>query len=164
MTDMTVARSILDQLGGARFVAMTGARELVGSADSLTFKIGVNPKRVRQVRVTLTPADLYSVTFFRIGGAADRKRCLLQHARSSFFRAHRPLHLAAGRIMNKTVREASKIGPCAEHSRHPSIEAIDAAENHSGLVEMPASRSNGRKLLLTSDGGQRATSNHPQYR
>jgi hypothetical protein len=23
--------------------------------------------------------------------------------------------------MNKTVREASKIGPCAEHSRHPSI-------------------------------------------
>ena len=63
--------------------------------------------------------------------------------------------------MNKTVREASKIGPCAEHSRHPSIEAIDAAENHSGLVEMPASRSNGRKLLLTSDGGQRATSNHP---
>jgi hypothetical protein len=32
--------------------------------------------------------------------------------------------------MNKTVREASKIGPCAEHSPpHPSIELIDAAEN-----------------------------------
>jgi hypothetical protein len=69
MTDMTVARSILDQLGGERFVAITGARELVGSADSLTFKIGVNPKRVSQVRVTLTSADLYSVTFFRIGKA-----------------------------------------------------------------------------------------------
>jgi hypothetical protein len=69
MTNMTVARSILDQLGGERFVAMTGARELVGSADSLTFKIGANPKRVSQVRVTLTPADLYSVTFFRIGKA-----------------------------------------------------------------------------------------------
>jgi hypothetical protein len=54
MTDLTVARSILDQLGGERFVAMTGARELVGSADSLTFKIGVNPKRVSLVRVTLT--------------------------------------------------------------------------------------------------------------
>jgi hypothetical protein len=39
MTDMTVARTILDQLGGARFVAMTGAREFVGSADSLTFKV-----------------------------------------------------------------------------------------------------------------------------
>src|SRR3954454_22827761 len=69
MTELTVARSILDQLGGARFVAMPGARELVGSADSLTFKIGANPKRVSQVRVTLTPADLYSVTFFRIGKA-----------------------------------------------------------------------------------------------
>ena len=69
VTDMTVARSILDQLGGARFVAMTGARDFVGSADSLTFKIGVNPKRVSQVRVTLTSADLYSVTFFRIGKA-----------------------------------------------------------------------------------------------
>jgi hypothetical protein len=69
MTDMTVARTILDQLGGERFVAMTGAREFVGSGDSLTFKVGVNPKRVSQVRVTLTPADLYSVTFFRFGKA-----------------------------------------------------------------------------------------------
>ena len=48
---------------------MTGAREFVGSGDSLTFKVGVNPKRVSQVRVTLTPADLYSVTFFRFGKA-----------------------------------------------------------------------------------------------
>ena len=71
MTDMTVARSILDQLGGARFVAMTGARDFVGSADSLTFKIGVNPKRVSQVRVTLTSADLYSVTF---SASARRRR------------------------------------------------------------------------------------------
>ena len=61
MTDMTVARTILDQLGGARFVAMTGAREFVGSADSLTFKIGVNPKRVTQVRVTLTPHTIAAV-------------------------------------------------------------------------------------------------------
>jgi hypothetical protein len=69
MTNMTVARAILEQLGGARFVAMTGAKNFVGSADSLTFKIGPNPKRVSQVRVTLAPADLYAVTFFRIGAA-----------------------------------------------------------------------------------------------
>ena len=73
MTDMTVARSILDQLGGARFVAMTGARELVGSADSLTFKIGVNPKRVSQ------GANVYC-----------------KHARSSVFRAHRVRPVALG--------------------------------------------------------------------
>src|SRR3954454_21334 len=110
MTDMTVARTILDQLGGARFVAMTGARDFVGSADSLTFKIRVNPKRVSQVRVTLTPADLYSVTFFRIGKALQiESNVYCNMLEDSVFRAHRPLHaIAAGRIMNKTVREASK--------------------------------------------------------
>ena len=46
MTDQTVPRSILDQLGGEYFVAMTGAGELVGSADSLTMKVSVSPKRV----------------------------------------------------------------------------------------------------------------------
>src|SRR5712675_1961337 len=86
MTDMTVARSILDQLGGARFVAMTGARDAHARRSLLG---NVLPHRQ---------------------GAADRKRGPLQHARSSVFRAHRPLHaIAAGRIMNKTVREASKI-------------------------------------------------------
>jgi hypothetical protein len=120
MTDMTVARTILDQLGGARFVAMTGAREFVGSADSLTFKIGVNPKRVSQVRVTLTPAHLYSVTFFRMARRRRSKATSIATcSKRCVFRAHRPLHAiaAAGRIMNETVREASKIGPCAEHSR-----------------------------------------------
>ena len=69
MTDMTVARTIFDQLGGERFVAMTGAKNFVGTEDSLTFKLGANPKRVSQVRVTLTPADLYAVSFFRVGRA-----------------------------------------------------------------------------------------------
>ena len=47
----------------------TGAKDLVGTADSLTFKVGNNPKRVMQVRVTLTPNDLYAVTFFKAGKA-----------------------------------------------------------------------------------------------
>jgi len=67
MTDLTVAKTILDQLGGARFVAMTGAKDFVGSADGVTFKVGPNPKRVSQVRVTLMPADVYAMTFFRTG-------------------------------------------------------------------------------------------------
>jgi hypothetical protein len=69
MTDMTVARTILDQLGGERFVAMTGATNFVSTEDGLTFKLGANPKRVSYVRVTLTPADLYAVSFFRVGRA-----------------------------------------------------------------------------------------------
>lgn len=67
MTDLTVAKTILAQLGGERFVMMTGATNFVGGADSLTFKVGSNPKRVTHVRVTLTPDDLYDVTFFKAG-------------------------------------------------------------------------------------------------
>ena len=69
MTDLTVAKTILAQLGGERFVMTTGAKNLVGTADSLTFKVGNNPKCVTQVRVTLTPNDLYAVTFFKAGKA-----------------------------------------------------------------------------------------------
>jgi hypothetical protein len=67
VTDLTVAKTILAQLGGERFVMMTGATSFIGSADSLTFKVGSNPKRVTHVRVTLTPDDLYDMTFFRAG-------------------------------------------------------------------------------------------------
>jgi hypothetical protein len=67
VTDLTVAKTILAQLGGERFVMMTGATNFVGSADSLTFKVGRNPERVTHVRVTLTPDDLYDVTFFKAG-------------------------------------------------------------------------------------------------
>jgi len=36
MADLTVAKTILEQLGGELFVAMTGAKNFVGTEDSLT--------------------------------------------------------------------------------------------------------------------------------
>jgi hypothetical protein len=47
---------------------MTGATNFVSTEDSLTFKLGANPKRVSHVRV-ITPADPYAVSFFRVGRA-----------------------------------------------------------------------------------------------
>lgn len=67
MTDLTVAKTILAQLGGERFVMMTGATGFIGSADSLTFKLGRNPGRVTHVRVTLTTDGFYDMTLFRTG-------------------------------------------------------------------------------------------------
>ena len=64
MTDLTVPKTILDQLGGESFVMTSGATGLIGSADSLTFKLGRNPKRVTHVRVTLTRDGVYDMTFF----------------------------------------------------------------------------------------------------
>lgn len=67
VTDLTVPRTILAQLGGERFVMTSGATGLVGGANSLTLKLGNNPKRVTHVRITLTPEGLYDMTLFTTG-------------------------------------------------------------------------------------------------
>jgi len=66
--DLTVANTILQQLGGRRFMAMTGARDFVGSAVALTFKLPAQANDgIRCVRVTLTAMDDYTVEFLGRG-------------------------------------------------------------------------------------------------
>jgi len=47
---------------------MLGAKDLMGSSSEqfLQFKIGRNAKSVTHIRVTLTPADTYTVTAYRV--------------------------------------------------------------------------------------------------
>lgn len=62
---MQIANTILAQLGGNRFTAMTGAKNLVGGASSLQFDIGRGAtNKANKVRVTLGADDLYTVEFF----------------------------------------------------------------------------------------------------
>ena len=61
---MKVAETILAQLGGGMFLAMTGAKNLVGAPDS----VGKNDKKVTHVRITLEPTDTYRVEFLRVTG------------------------------------------------------------------------------------------------
>ena len=67
MTNLTVPQTMLAHLGGESFVMTSGATGLVGSADSLTIRLGPNRKRVTHVRVTVTHDGLYDMTFFTIG-------------------------------------------------------------------------------------------------
>jgi hypothetical protein len=67
MTNLSVPKTILAQLGSESFVMRSGATDLVGSADSLTIKLSRNAKRVTQVRVTVTRDGFYDMTFFTIG-------------------------------------------------------------------------------------------------
>lgn len=65
MNTATIAHTILQQLGGQHFVAMTGARALMHSPHSLAFQL---PARfavdgIDRVKVTLRPDDTYNVTF-----------------------------------------------------------------------------------------------------
>jgi hypothetical protein len=69
-TDLEVAQTILGQLGGGRFIAMTGARLFAGSADALSFRLPSNFAKdgINAVRIVLNVNDLYDVTFYRIRG------------------------------------------------------------------------------------------------
>ena len=62
---MSIAETILEQLGGHRFIAMTGARNLVDCGNSLMFHIP-ETKRINHVKIILTEDDLYTMRFGRI--------------------------------------------------------------------------------------------------
>ncbi len=65
MTDkLQVANTIASQIGNRAF-QMLGAKDLVGSDNSLTFKIR-GCRKISHIRVTLTPADLYDVEYLKV--------------------------------------------------------------------------------------------------
>lgn len=73
--DMSVAQIILSQLGGNKFVKMTGAKNLTSDGNSLIFKL---PSRfalegINCVKITLDPSDTYTMVFYRQGRAPSFK-------------------------------------------------------------------------------------------
>ncbi len=69
-SDMTVAKTILAQLGGQRFLTMTGAKFLLAHTTALSFHLPSNFAKdgINRVRIDLTAQDLYDVTFSRARG------------------------------------------------------------------------------------------------
>lgn len=61
--DLQVANTILAQLGGSKFIAMTGVKNLVGSKDSLTMKLPKCGVKAKWLRITLNSLDLYDMEF-----------------------------------------------------------------------------------------------------
>lgn len=64
-TALTVARTILAQLGGNGFRVMTGAKNFVAGENYLSFQIPRAKSGIRGVRIELTPMDTYTVTFMK---------------------------------------------------------------------------------------------------
>lgn len=62
-----IANTILAQLGGAQFQAMTGAHSFVARDSGLTFLLP--GRKINHIEVTLTPDDLYDITYRRVSGA-----------------------------------------------------------------------------------------------
>ncbi|MBR5728838.1 MAG: hypothetical protein IKX61_01335 [Prevotella sp.] len=63
--ETTIAQTILSQLGGRQFVAMTGAKNLVAMDNGLRFKIGRNASRANLVKVILRGDDTYTMQFWQ---------------------------------------------------------------------------------------------------
>lgn len=61
-----VAHTILAQLGGNKFLAMTGSHSLCAEKNNLQFKVGKNPKKISAVTIELTPMDVYTVKFWKM--------------------------------------------------------------------------------------------------
>jgi hypothetical protein len=74
MVDMTntleVANTITERLGGRKFTAMTGARNFLGDANSVSFRLpgagGFCKNGINYVKITLDPSDTYTIGFYRI--------------------------------------------------------------------------------------------------
>ena len=61
---MTVAQTILDQLGGNKFIAMTGSKNFLGGEKSLSMKLAKNQSGATHLRIELEPTDTYKMEFF----------------------------------------------------------------------------------------------------
>jgi hypothetical protein len=65
LEDAFSSKTLLKQLGGGKFMAMTGAKDLVQGDNTLMMKLGKNAGKVTKVRFTLKN-DLYDIEFMNI--------------------------------------------------------------------------------------------------
>jgi hypothetical protein len=63
-----VASTILQQLGGNKFIAMTGAKYLAKDKNSFQFRLPRAKDGINFVKITLNGKDLYDIDFGRISG------------------------------------------------------------------------------------------------
>lgn len=62
---MRVANIILDQLGGNRFVAMTGSNHFVADGNTLRMNLTRNASKANRLWITLDADDTYTMHFFK---------------------------------------------------------------------------------------------------
>ena len=60
---METANTILNQLGGNKFIAMTGSKNFAATQSSLSMKLSKNISNATHLTITLNSIDLYDVKF-----------------------------------------------------------------------------------------------------
>ena len=69
---MSIAQTILEQLGGKRFIGMTGAKNFGDTGNGLAFQVPakLTKNKINAVKIELHPSDTYIVKFMRIGSSS----------------------------------------------------------------------------------------------
>ena len=67
-----IANIILQQLGGNKFIVMTGAKQFVAIDRGIRFRIGRNATRTNMMRITLRGDDTYKMEFIYIRKLPNR--------------------------------------------------------------------------------------------
>ena len=70
---MSVAKTILEQLGGNKFRMMTGAKNFMGFSNGLVMKIGRNSSNSNYLKITLNSMDLYDMKFCKLTRKFEEK-------------------------------------------------------------------------------------------
>lgn len=63
---MKIANAILEQLGGNKFIAMTGAKNFVSDGNTLRMTLPKNRSKANRLYVTLDATDTYTMYFFQV--------------------------------------------------------------------------------------------------
>ena len=72
-SDMSVAITILNQLGGNKFRVMTGAKNFIGYENGVSMRIGRNSSNSNYLKITLNDSDLYDVRFSKVTKMGEEK-------------------------------------------------------------------------------------------
>ena len=70
---MSIAKTILEQLGGNKFRVMTGAKNLMGFENGLVMKLGRNSSNSNYLKITLNSMDLYDMKFCKLTRKFEEK-------------------------------------------------------------------------------------------
>ena len=62
---LVVAEEILNQLGGNKFVAMTGSKNFINDGYTLRMDLAKNASKANKLWVTLDESDTYTMEFFK---------------------------------------------------------------------------------------------------
>jgi hypothetical protein len=70
---MEVAKTILEQLGGREFIAMTGTKNFGSYSDGINMTIQTNKSKAKYLKIILTPMDTYTMEFYSMNKNFEKK-------------------------------------------------------------------------------------------